>query len=89
MNKEDLIELRLLFRARFRTHDFCIGEGEVEELFRELLQEPKPEEIHYDNPSNPIRLDDIMEVYDEVLSKDRINDIFTQDDRFFEQIKKK
>lgn len=37
-----LCELREVFRQRMRERDFCLGEKEVERLFRELLGEPEP-----------------------------------------------
>ena len=37
-----LQKLRVTFRKRMHERDFCIGEEEVETLFRELLGEPKP-----------------------------------------------
>lgn len=39
---DDLRALRETFRARMREVDFCLGETEVEKLFRELLGEPEP-----------------------------------------------
>lgn len=84
MNPNDLIELRQIFRARMREADFCIGEEEVEKLFRELLNEPELPEPKYNFGS--IDTQKLGELLDKHFSKSMKN--FERIDTFYNAINK-
>jgi len=85
MNPQDLIELRELLRKKFREHDFCIGEEEVEKVFRELLSEPEPIESSNPGPGlSPEEFSSLMETH----IKD-IKNVFDKDSTFYRYMTKK
>ncbi len=90
MNKEDLLELREVFRTRMEREDFCIGQEQVEKLFRELLGEPEPVEapLRQMSPEERAKLQQILEVESEILLN-KVQDIFTQDNAFYASLKKR
>lgn len=86
MNKEDLIELREIFRARMAERDFCIGQDEVEELFRELLGEPEPvKEYKYSGP--PITAKELAEAWEKAVLKAK--SAFDAPDILYDKLRKK
>lgn len=89
MTKDDLIELREKFRARFETHDFCIGQVEVEKFFRELLGEPEPVEEYNPNYKS-LTAKELEDAMDQVgLTSDKVKKLFDRDDTFYKLIKNK
>lgn len=89
MNPDDLRELREHFRQKFREHDFCIGEAQVEEVFRELLGEPKPEHVHtdIDHPPSGLVSQTIQAEMERMIPK--IMRVFEQDDAFYLHLMRK
>lgn len=87
--KEQLVELRELFRQKFEEEDFCIGQEQVEKLFRELLGESEPDKsIHLGLPEGLTESIDIISVeLDRIIPK--LKDIFDQDNLFFRHIRNK
>lgn len=86
MNKEDLIELREIFRARMDDEDFCIGQEKVEKIFRELLGEPKPVEEAFTGKPDPM-LREIFKMEIEKMAKN-LPDLFERDDTFYRRMKR-
>jgi hypothetical protein len=86
VTKEDLIELRNIFRDRMLNNDFCLGEEHVEKIFRELLGEPEPvTEINYNSIStSSIKAEDIVRIFSESID---VKKIFERDDTFFRKLK--
>lgn len=86
----DLIELREVFRKRMQEEDFCIGEGQVEKLFRELLGEPEPVIEYHLDPNTPrasnLHAQDILRLEVDNF-KDKVKGMFERDDTFFKHIK--
>jgi len=76
----NLEELREVFRARMKDKDFCIGEEQVEKLFRELLGEPEPPEPEYSGPS--ATANEVAKIMGEVFTKEKIDKIFERHDTF-------
>jgi hypothetical protein len=87
MNNQDLIELRELFRKKFKENDFCIGEEEVEKVFRELLSEPEPVESIHSGPS--LSADEISQIIESALGKANIKSLFDGDSALFKYMTKK
>jgi hypothetical protein len=85
MNESDLKELRELFRARFLTHDFCIGKEETESFFRELLNEPQPARPVYEG--KPIDPQLVAREMERMIPK--LKEIFERDDLFYSRMFKK
>ena len=86
MDKQELISLREIFRKRFQEVDFCIGEEQVEVLFRELLDEPEFEcEI---KTTSSINLEKIEKILPKIFTIDNIKSIFEKDDNFYSEINK-
>lgn len=87
MDPKQLNELREIFRKRFKTEDFCIGEEQVERVFRELLGESEPESI-----STPItqRSQDIVNIIGQAIDQlsPKLENLFNRDDIFYKRIKK-
>ena len=68
MEKNDLQELRETFRVRMQEADFCIGEEQVERLFRELLGEAEPvREVR--QPGKGITSEMVSKIYGELMEK--------------------
>ena len=70
--------------------DFCIGEEQVEKLFRELLEEPEPV---YERPINfgtesRIKAEDLHNAIKENFTKEIIESIFEKDNAFYRNLKK-
>ena len=85
----DLKELREIFRKRMQEEDFCIGQEQVEKLFRELLDEPEPveEPYVYNGPPDP-KIAEITAVeLERVVPK--ITSFFEKDDTFYGYLRKK
>lgn len=83
MNLQELQQLREIFRARFREVDFCIGEKQVEILFRELLGETEP--VPRPCSSNFVQNNEIIL---ELLGEINNNALFERDDKFYQIMKK-
>ncbi len=90
LSKEGLTNLREIFRKRMEQEDFCIGQEQVEKLFRELLNEPEPvrEPITPASPEEQARMRETLNIEINRLIGG-IGDIFEQDDAFFKAIKKR
>jgi Ca2+-binding EF-hand superfamily protein len=88
MTDEDLIQLREVFRIAFKQHDFCIGEEEVERVFRILLEEPEPEDESNHNHEN-ISLDEAWNKMDSKMDAATIEKLFNIDDAFYTKLRKK
>lgn len=89
LSHEQLNELREYFRREFDKHDFCIGQGQVERVFRELLGEPEPV---YERPISyghepAIKTEQINEVIRDMYGK-RFNSMFENDDPFLSKLKR-
>ncbi len=86
----NLHELREIFRERMEREDFCIGQEQVEKLFRELLNEPEPvrEPITPASPEEQAKMREIFNIEINRLTG-RIGDIFERDNAFFKAIKKR
>lgn len=85
MNKNDLLELREIFREQFKKDDFCIGEEKVEAIFRKLLDEPEPA------PIKPTHIhENISNIISDQLDKlsPKLENIFNRDSVFYSRIKK-
>lgn len=80
----ELKELREIFRARMKEKDFCIGEEEVEKLFRELLGEPEPPEPKYSGPL--ITADEEDKIIKEIFTEEKIEKIFERNNPFYKAI---
>lgn len=89
MNPDDLKELREIFRARFQEQDFCIGEAQVEKVFRELLGEPEPEAPIRDENHIPSALASQVVQAEMERMIPKIMRVFEQDDRFYAHITRK
>ena len=87
MNLQNLKELREIFRKRFKEEDFCIGEEQVEKLFRELLNEPEPVSINHVTTLNPIVAKILENKLKEIAPK--LKESFERDDVFFAKMKKR
>ena len=86
MERIDLILLREVFRKRMNEEDFCIGQEQVEKLFRNLLNEDEPIRA----PSNPISTAELASINEELAKfGTSVKDIFERDDRFFDQIRRR
>lgn len=85
--KEYLTELRNLFRREMEEHDFCIGEAQVERVFRTLLGEPEPAPRVYDNPGTGISSKEVAEIFEKSMG-DTLKNLFERDDTFYRHIKK-
>lgn len=84
----NLRELREIFRARMNDVNFCIGEYQVEKLFRELLNEPEPESPRFKASTTQIvRHKELMDIELKRLTNN-LSSIFNQDDIFFKRFKK-
>ena len=92
ISPDDLRELRETFRARMREEDFCIGEGEVEKLFRELLGEPEPPRPTLDPTLKPytggISCADIDQVIKRAFDR-RAEDFVKRDSPLLEYLRKR
>lgn len=84
----NLNELREVFRKRMKEVDFCIGEEQVEILFRELLGEPEPPEIVYDHHGHKIGAQELSNIIESVFTPEKIKGMFERDSAFFEKLKK-
>jgi len=62
--------------------DFCIGEEQVEKLFRELLKEPEPPKPVYDF-RDTITAAEVGKLIEEVFGGGKIKNIFESDDAFY------
>jgi len=80
----ELKELREVFRTRMKEEDFCIGEEQVEKLFRELLGEPEPPEPKYSGPH--LTAAEIGKIADRAYTTEKINKIFERDNAFYAAI---
>lgn len=85
MNKDELLELREIFRKKFSEHNFCIGESLVEQTFRELLGEPEPEIPHY-GPG--LSANETVAILKEIISSDRMKTLFESDNVFLNNLRK-
>jgi hypothetical protein len=86
MTNEDLIQLREVFRKEFQEHDFCIGEQQVERVFRQLLGEEEPEVITPKREKLPAhKLDELAHM----MGYMNIQDLFNRDDPFYVELTKK
>ena len=89
MNKSDISDLREVFRERMRNEDFCIGEAQIEKLFRELLEEPEPIMEEF-NHGPHISSQQISDIISEFINKTTIEDLFNRkDNEFFDKLKGK
>ena len=86
LNLQELNELRKIFRQRFKEVDFCIGEEQVEKLFRELLGEAEPVYRNHVTTLDPNVAKILERELDRMLPK--IKDIFNRDDAFYRHMKK-
>lgn len=89
MNSDDLRELREIFRARFREQDFCIGEAQVEEVFRELLGEPEPEAPIRDENHVPSALTSQVVQAEMERMIPKLQTVFERHDSFYSSIVRK
>lgn len=88
MTKKELKKLRTIFRRKMKKRDFCIGEYEVEKLFRELLGEPEPKPKVIKNVGTNVNLvTDLVREYDRILPK--LKNAFDRDDSFYSSLNKK
>ena len=79
--------LRALFQERMEREDFCIGQEQVEKLFRELLGEPEPvREYHFSESTSRINAADIAQIMEETF-KGKLTDLFDRDDAFYRKMK--
>ena len=81
----NLIELREIFRQRMRERDFCIGEEQVEELFRELLNEPQP--VTESKVGSTITATQLNEMINEHMKHVNLEKIFEKDSTFYKYFK--
>jgi hypothetical protein len=93
MTADDLRALRETFRARMADRDFCIGQEEVEALFRELLGEPEPAAPELD-PNAPryaggLSLTQIDQVFRETLTPARIQDVLSANSALLGYLRRK
>lgn len=88
-SKEYLINLREVFRKRMDEVDFCIGQEQVEKLFRELLEEPEPEQRVYNSDYRDMSAKDLSEVLENHFTKEAAIKLFERDDIFYTALKKK
>lgn len=87
MNKEDLLQLREIFRTRMDEEDFCIGEEQVEKLFRELLDEPEPEKPTLKQFANEaIKLNELISSN---IADKKWKELFERDSFFYKEILKR
>lgn len=88
MTIEELTELRNLFRREFEQHDFCIGQEQVERVFRTLLGEPEPPEPVYDSYlGKGISADEVSKILQSHFTTDKLKSLFERDSAFFGKIK--
>jgi hypothetical protein len=80
MTDEDLIALREVFRIAFKQHDFCIGEKEVERVFRRLLEEPETKD---DILHQHYSLEEIQAELDKQFDKGMVEKLFHRDNVFY------
>jgi hypothetical protein len=87
----NLRELREIFRERMNEIDFCIGEEQVEKLFRELLGEPEPEIIKHEmSDKDRITLEQVNELMKDHFTKHpNALSIFEQDNFLYTKLKKR
>jgi len=89
MDKDTILELRSLFEKRMQEEDFCIGEEQVNKLFREVLGEPEPvREPIIKEPQEVARTREILAVAMETFVRDGLK-TFEQDNPFYSTIKNK
>lgn len=82
MSHDDLIKLREIFRVKFREYDFCIGEEQIEKIFKELLGEPESV-VEYHNNGPSISAEQLSQVMEEIFTKEKATAIFDKDEIFF------
>lgn len=85
-NEDDLRALREKFRERMNEVDFCIGEEQVEKLFRELLNEPEPKSESYTPIHSNINTRQVLESELDRFTK-MTKDIFESDDILYRKLK--
>jgi len=86
--KAFLLELRKHFRNEFKKEDFCIGQEQVERVFRELLGEPEPvRESFLEGPA--VTAAQLHEAMKDAFDKEKMKSIFERDSSFYDKITKK
>lgn len=84
----ELQTLREYFRKRMKERDFCIGEEEVEKVFRELLGEPEPEVP--ESTGEPLSAAEISTIIERHFGgMDKVKDLFERDNAFYKMLSKK
>lgn len=80
-----ILNLRETFRTRMRERDFCIGEKEVETLFRELLGEPEPERVVTN--SKPVNLAEFKRATEAMVAG--MDKVFNTPSVFYEHLRRR
>lgn len=89
MERLDLILLREIFRKRFDEVDFCIGQERVEELFRQLLDEPEPETVRHKWNGKGLSSQELDKILAETFTADKLISLFERDSALYDHIKKR